>query len=139
MKASGSYGMMLGFVFSILVIYDRPGAWIAYWILQTVLSACAAVTIWRRTRLPLMCGGTVIATVIAAAFVAVSIAGYTMLSLPSRWMIAWWISLAVMLVVQTLSWWLYREQYRLWRQHAEGRSMLDLLLMRHIPKLRSLG
>src|SRR5262245_19483405 len=120
------------------MLVDRPAAWALYWLANGMLLAWQIVVMRRRGASALMCAGPAIAVAASVALVRASLAGYSIISLPRPWTTVLWLTFVVMLAVQGLAWWRYRDVYRTWREFAarEKLSMVDMLTLRKFPDLR---
>jgi hypothetical protein len=62
--------------------------------------------------------------------------GYTVDTLPTRWIIALLLTAAAMALLIGIETRVNRAKWEAWRNYMEGSSALDILLGRHIPRLQ---
>ena len=134
--AGAKYGALLGVFVAVLSAWKSPIAWASLWAVQTILLAIYTKLTWQRTGMFWMTAGGAGATLGAAALVPASLAGYLVGTLPAPWRLIFWINGAVLVLTHALSWLLERDRYRRWKQHMQPMSLRDMLLFRHIPRLR---
>jgi hypothetical protein len=136
MKVSVLYGLMLGVLIVVLDALHSRIAWACYWAVQAVFLAIYTRLTWQRTRLFWMAEGGAHAAIVSAVFVPVSLAGYTVGTLPSPWMAVLWVNVAVLAASHLIARFVHREQWRDWKRHMDSLSLWDMLRFRHIPYLR---
>jgi hypothetical protein len=135
MGASRAYGFAWGLLFVLLGELNSPVAWAVFWAVCAVESSIYSTLTWRRTRMVWMTIGGVHASLVQWALVPASLAGYTLVNLPSPWNVVFWVNALTVPLMLGIAWIVEREKFRLWKQHQQGMSLLDMLNFRHIPDL----
>ena len=130
------YGFLLGVLFVALDVLGNRMAWACFWAAQAVFLAVYTRLVWQRTRLFWMAEGGAHATVIAAALIPASLAGYTIRNLPSPWQLIFWINTAALPISHVIARYAHRAEFGRLKQHMQDMSLWDMLRFRHIPHLR---
>jgi presenilin-like A22 family membrane protease len=140
MNAGVKYGLLLAVeMFALLQVAPQPWGGLAFWLLQaTQLTIYTAVT-WHRTRLVISTAGGAVAALACMLLLVLHASGYTLTSLPGVWAIPVYGLIVLVPLSVIVEARIHRAAWAEWNRHMEGMGLLDLLLLRHIPKLRRRG
>jgi|SRR5687767_4169770 len=134
MDVGARYGLFGAFVFAV--------AWsigpIAIAVLFTLLAlqlAAGAVVVWHRTRLPFAASANLLSAIgFAAALFHVTKHGFAVqLNLATAIFVASAIAGPALLAIESD---VHAREWSVWREHLKKSSLIDILLGRHIPRLR---
>jgi hypothetical protein len=129
-------GFFFGLTFSLLNAVASPAAWALFWSAMSVQAMAAAWLTWMRTGLRWYTLDMAHAATIMAALVPVYLAGYTIQTLPVRWMVVFGVNVALGIAMNLGSAYEDRDKTARWRAVNTRASLTDLLTFRYIPHLR---
>src|SRR5688572_22358266 len=137
MNAGIKYGLLLAVEMAVLVeMAPQPWGAVAFWLLQAAqLTIYAAVT-WHRTRLVISTAGGAVAALASMLLVVLHASGYTLSTLPRGWAVPVYVLLALVPLSIIAEARIHRAEWTEWKRHMEGMGLMDVLLLRHIPKLK---
>jgi hypothetical protein len=137
MNGGARYGLLFGIVYSAVhFLAPQPAGDAALWLLIGLQLLIGAVMTWRRTRMPFAAAGDVLGSAFSFTASWLLLRGYTVDTLPIRWIIALLLTAAAMALLIGIETRVNRPKWEAWRKYMEGSSALDILLGRHIPRLQ---
>jgi hypothetical protein len=126
--------------FAVTMLLTLTGSPIAYAIVWGILaaqSAAAAWITWKRTGLQWYAINMFHVAAIAAAVVPFVLAGYTISTMPIRWMLVFGVNIALAIAMNIASQYEDREKTARWKAAASATaSVTDFFTFRNIPNLR---
>jgi hypothetical protein len=142
MRSSANVGAIYGLFFAVamfafLIVLPHPLGARLFWSFITVQLLLGALLVWRRTRLPFATSSMAVAAAGVAIFAALGISpihpqSHNLAALIGC--VAAGVTAGVLMSAQARA---TPSVWAEWRRHAESCSMIDVLLGRHIPKLRN--
>jgi hypothetical protein len=122
--------------FSVLNALASPTEWALFWAALSAQSAAAAWLTWQRTGLRWYTLDMAHAATILAALVPAYLAGYTILTLPLRWMVIFGVNAALWIAMNVAGAFEDRDKTARSRAATARASLTDLINLRYIPNLR---
>jgi hypothetical protein len=140
MNAGVKYGLLLAVeMFILFDVAPQPWGAVAFWLLQTTQLTIYTGVTWHRTRLVISTAGGAVAALACMLLLVLYASGYTLASLPRVWAIPVYGLIALVPLSIIVEARIHRAEWAEWKEHMEAMGLLDLLLFRHIPKLRRRG
>jgi hypothetical protein len=140
MNAGVKYGLLLAVeMFALLQMAPQPWGAVAFWLLQTTQLTIGTAVTWHRTRLVISTAGGAVAALACMLLVALHASGYTLTSLPRVWAIPVYGLIVLVPLSVIVEQRVHRAECTEWNRYMEGMGLVDVLLLRHIPKLRRRG
>lgn len=139
MKAAAIYGAVLGFLTPLWVhIALQPAGGALFFGVVAIQLTIAATLTFRRTGLVFSSLAMALGAVQSVVCVGLYVAGYTPFTLPTPWIAALGIGSVIVPLVLHLDAFVNEERWDAWKDHMDDCRVRDLVMMRHIPDLRSL-
>ena len=137
LTSSSTKGVFLAFgVTMFLTQIGSPIAYAIFWGVLAVQAAAAAWITWKRTGLQWYAINMFHVAAITAAVVPFVLAGYTMTTMPGRWLLIFGANIAMAIAMNVASQYEDREKTARWRATSATASMTDFFTFRNIPNLR---
>lgn len=138
MSVGTRYGLCMGVAVSaLLVLAPQPLGAVLAWSALAVQLAVGAMLVWRRTRLPYASAALVLDACSLALLAYMYAQRYDLFSLPLAWAVLLGALFSMGMLLMILEPRVNPEKWQAWRAFMQEKSVLDILLGRHIPVLRS--
>jgi hypothetical protein len=136
MNAGFKYGLLLAVEMIVLLeIAPQPWGAVAFWLLQAVQLTAYTAVAWQRTGMLISTVGGCAAALASALCLVLLALGYSWRTLPAVWAVpvVFLIGLVPLSVLAEAR--IHPRKWAEWKRHMESMGLLDVLLLRHIPRL----
>jgi hypothetical protein len=135
-RSAAAVGWIFVVTFVLLDKLASPIVWALFWLALAAQLAASAWITWRRTGLRWLTMGEAHSATINAAMVPVYFAGYTIVTLPSAWLVILGVNIALAIAIHAGAEYEDRDKWARWKSAIARASLADLVTLRHIPNLR---
>ena len=137
LTSSSTKNIFLPFAVTLLLTSMRsPIAYAIFWGILAAQSAVSGWLTWKRTGLQWYAINMFHVAAIIAAVVPFVLAGYTITTMPGRWMLIFGVNIALAIGMNVASQYEDREKTARWRAASATASVTDFFTFRNIPNLR---
>lgn len=129
---------ILGFaaIAGLAKLAPQPMGGVVLWSILAVQQAWMGLVVWRRMALPYATLAQLAGSLASVGLVFAATRGRSFLTLPGWWAVGVYGLLAASLILTRMESVVHKDAWRAWDQNMRGSSLMDVLLLRHIPDLR---